>query len=148
MAASARLRYFSWQLIIPMVVGCFFISPSHAGPLQKKQSAFALSVALLILQADKLGYEVTFGEAFRSAEQSSFQTKINAEKGIGISNSLHTMRLAIDLMLFKNGKFLTDAEDYLALGEWWEKLHPSCRWGGRFKLKDAIHFSFIHNGVQ
>jgi hypothetical protein len=119
--------------------------------LQDKQAWFAHMTAKLILEAESRGYSVTLGEAWRSAEQAAFKTKINQQKGIGIAASLHTRRLAIDLNLFRNGKFLTDTADYLPLGEWWERQSVGeirCRWGGRFKRADGNHFSFEHEGIQ
>lgn len=120
----------------------------HCGELQRKQAKFSTYVAMLILQAGEMGYDVTLGEAWRSAEQAAFKTKINAEKGIGIAASLHSQRLAIDINLFRGGKFLTDPADYAQLGSWWEGQCRDCRWGGNFKRKDAVHFSFEHNGIQ
>lgn len=124
-----------------------FIVPWNA-TLREKQSVFAQAVASLIQKAHDLGYEVTIGEAWRSAEQASFQMKINAEKGIGISASLHTQRLAVDINLFRDGKWLSKTEDYEPLGAWWEKQCIICKWGGRFKRQDGNHFSFTHNGIQ
>lgn len=103
--------------------------------------------ASLILKAQEMGYQVTLGEAYRTEEQS----KIYADSGVGISNSLHRIRLAIDLNLFKNGKYLTDSKDYEPLGEWWESM--SCQdytlcWGGRFLKQDGNHFSMGHVGVK
>lgn len=106
-------------------------------------------VAKLILQAESMGYRVTLGEAWRSAEQAKFQTKLNEEKGIGSARSNHIVRLAIDINLFRGGKLLSRFDDYRPLGEWWEKQCAACRWGGRFsKYADIYHFSFQHNGVQ
>lgn len=138
------------QLIIFLLLVCFAILPSplSADPLYKKQARFSHHVALLIQHATRAGYDVSFGEAYRSPEQAKFQTKINAEKGIGIAASLHTQRLAVDLNLFFSGKFLTTTEEYRPIGEWWEALCDECRWGGRFKKADANHFSFEHNGIQ
>lgn len=116
-------------------------------PLGDKQGRFAVEAAKLILQAQEMGYRVTLGEAWRSPEQASFKTKFNAEKGIGIVGSLHTQRLAIDLNLFLGREALT-ATEYKPLGEWWEKQCGECRWGGRFKMVDAPHFSFAHEGKQ
>jgi len=70
---------------------------------------------------------------------------------MGIAKSLHTQRLAGDLGLFKlrKGKpplYLTDSADYAPLGEHWEKMHPLCCWGGRFKHPDGGHFSVTHGG--
>lgn len=122
-----------------------------APTLIDKQQLFAQEVARLVQRAKELGYAVTLGEAWRSAEQAKFQTKLNAEKGIGIANSLHTVRIAIDLNLFREGELLTKTEDYKVLGEWWERQSNGgimYRWGGRFKRADGNHFSFEHGGVQ
>ena len=110
--------------------------------LSEKQQKFALLVCSLIEWADKVGYKVTFGEAYRTPEQAA----LNVRKGTGISNSLHTIRLAIDLNLFKNGTYLTATEDYRLVGEYWESLDPECAWGGRFN--DGNHFSLMHEGVR
>jgi hypothetical protein len=99
-------------------------------------------VALLILKAYELGYEVSLGEAWRTPEQA----RANAAKGTGISNSLHMDRLAVDLNLFKDGVFLTKTEDHRELGEWWESRHELARWGGRFTRPDGNHYSFTHGG--
>ena len=145
--ATAVTRTWGQLSITLLVLGC--LSPvAIAGTLREKQSRFADLVAMLILQAGERGYEVTLGEAWRSAEQASFQTRINAELGIGIAASLHTQRLAIDLNLFRDGKYLTHIDDYLPLGSWWEKQCRECRWGGRFKRRDAVHFSMEHNSIQ
>ncbi len=108
--------------------------------LREKQSLFVRLVGLLIAEAYARGYELTFGEALRTKEQA----KLNAAKDLGISNSLHLDQLAIDLNLFKDGQWLTTTEAHQPLGEWWEKLHPLCRWGGRFG--DGNHYSVTHEG--
>jgi len=108
--------------------------------LREKQSLFALLVAELIRHAATLGYAVTFGEAYRSPEEAARLAKL----GKGIKNSLHTQRLAIDLNLFKDGKYLSSTESHRPLGEWWESVHPWCAWGGRFK--DGNHYSLEHEG--
>ncbi|CDL40952.1 FIG01219977: hypothetical protein [Citrobacter freundii] len=93
--------------------------------LSEKQQLFTVMVANLIHWAEERGYRLTFGEAFRTPEQAA----LNAKKGSGISNSLHTQRLAVDFNLFVNGQYQTRTEDYLPLGEYWESLGGS--WGGR-----------------
>jgi hypothetical protein len=108
--------------------------------LREKQSKFASLVATLIRQAEIMGYEVTFGEAWRPPETAA----LYARDGRGISNSLHTERLAVDINLFRNGRWLTTTEEHRPLGEWWERLSPECRWGGRFG--DGNHFSLEHDG--
>jgi hypothetical protein len=59
-------------------------------------------------------------------------------------NSVHNLKLAKDLLLFKDGKYLTKTEDYAFAGLYWISLHPLCRWGGAFS--DGNHFSLEHNG--
>lgn len=117
--------------------------PARSETLREKQSRFAQMVAALILKAKELGYEVTLGEAYRTPEQAA----LNARKGSGISNSLHTIRLAVDIQLFQSGKYLDQSEQYEPLGVWWESIGGS--WGGRFKTRpDGNHFSLEHNGVR
>ncbi len=112
-----------------------------------KQNRFSSLVASLLLKAQELGYQVTLGEVHRTAEQS----KIYADGGIGLSNSLHRLRLAVDLNLFFDGKYLTESKDYEPLGQWWEEQsnqdYTLC-WGGRFLKQDGNHFSMMHDGVR
>jgi hypothetical protein len=111
-------------------------------PLSEKQRDFTLMIASLITWAYEQGFELSFGEAYRPPELAA----INAAKGIGISNSLHTKRLAIDLNLFINGFFQTTTEAYRPLGEKWEAMGGT--WGGRFSHPDGNHFSLEHEGVR
>lgn len=111
--------------------------------LGQKQRLFARMSAELILKAYELGYEIAWGDAFRSPKVFG---EIGESNGYGHPKSCHKLRLAVDLNLFKDGKYLTDTEDHRELGEWWEKQHELCRWGGRFN--DGNHYSFEHNGSK
>lgn len=108
--------------------------------LREKQALFTQLVAQLIIHANLEGYEVTFGEAYRTPAEALR----NAQQGTGIAKSLHTSRLAIDLNLFKDGRLLTRTADHEPLGVWWESQHELCRWGGRFS--DGNHYSLAHEG--
>lgn len=108
--------------------------------LREKQSMFVRLVGQLIHKATDLGYELTFGETYRTPEQAI----LNAKAGKGIKNSVHCDRIAVDFNLFKDGAFLPHSESHGALGEYWESLHPLARWGGRFK--DGNHYSLEHEG--
>src|SRR5271155_210657 len=90
------------------------------------------------------GYEVTWGETYRTPQQAA----LNAQAGIGIAASLHTERLAVDFMLFKDGLYLTDTASYAPLGAFWKTLDPLARWGGDFAKPDGDHFSLEFNGIQ
>lgn len=110
--------------------------------LGAKQRLFSLLVSRLLSRAYELGYELSLGEAYRPPETAA----LYAKKGKGISGSLHSQRLAIDLNLFQDGTYLRKSEDHRPLGEWWEKQHELCRWGGRFG--DGNHYSFEHGGKK
>lgn len=113
--------------------------------LREKQSEFVRLVAQLIDHATSLGYELTFGEAWRTPEQAA----LNARRGTGIARSLHCDRIAIDLNLFRGGVFLSDSINHRPLGEWWEKQSTpemKCRWGGNFSRPDGNHYSIEHEG--
>tara|TARA_R110002020_G_scaffold304816_1_gene520613 strand:- start:307 stop:489 length:183 start_codon:yes stop_codon:yes gene_type:complete len=54
---------------------------------------------------------------------------------------MHRKRLAIDLNLFKDGKYLTDSNHYLFAGEYWKNLNDACNWD----IRDGNHFSMFAN---
>jgi len=110
--------------------------------LSEKQQKFTVMIGRLIEWAEKNGYGLTFGEAYRTPDQA----QMNAKSGKGIANSLHTQRLAVDFNLFINGQYQTDSATYKPLGEFWESLGGA--WGGRFSRPDGNHFSLEHNGVR
>lgn len=112
--------------------------------LRQAQSLFVQLVGKLIEFAYANGMELTFGEAWRTPEQA----RRNADAGTGVLNSLHTDRLAVDLNLFVGGVFIDSTEGHRRLGEFWESLHPNCRWGGRFRRADGNHYSFTPDGKR
>ena len=91
--------------------------------LIEKQFKFVDMTAKLINFAFEKGYTLTFGDAYATQGH--------------ILNSFHYKRLAIDLNLFKDGKYLAKTEDHKFLGEYWESLGGS--WGGRWR--DGNHYS-------
>lgn len=114
--------------------------------LSEKQFIFAELQANLVQAAKPLGLRVKMGEAWRSP----FQAARNAALGTGIAHSLHTDRLAVDLLLFKDGIWLTDSADYKPLGDIWKSWSTpdyTCCWGGDFNNQvDGNHFSIEHEG--
>jgi hypothetical protein len=91
---------------------------------------------------DRLGYEYTLGEAWRTQAQA----QANAASGAGIANSLHIERLAIDINLFKDGLFLQESEAHRPFGAFWKSLGPDYFWGGDFSKPDGNHYSIGHGG--
>lgn len=112
--------------------------------LLAKQVEFTRCVGLLLDWAFVTGNEVVLAEAYRTREQA----ELYARAGKGILNSNHCKKLAVDLFRYKDGTVSWEFEDYRALGDYWKTLHPLARWGGDMpRLRDAVHFSFEHNGV-
>lgn len=112
--------------------------------MSQLQEEFAQSTAKLIQKAAELGYGITLGEVWRTPEQA----QLDAQRGIGIVHSLHEDRLAVDLNLFKEGKFLTTPDAYVQLGNWWKTLGTNYRYGGDFEIKDYDHYSITPDGVR
>lgn len=112
-----------------------------------RQRRFPPMVAELIRFAYSSGFELTFGEAYRSEEQQRLHFQAGRTKTMA---SRHRERLAIDFNLFRGGRYVPDGEAYRPLGEMWETLGG--RWGGRFGVRpeeygsrvgwDANHFEY------
>jgi hypothetical protein len=106
------------------------------------QREFAMDVARLINYINERGYECTFGDAYRSPKAHG---DMGEQGPYGRARSAHKQRLAIDLNLFKDGKYLTETEDHRLFGEFWERLRPEHRWGGNWN--DGNHYSRSFNGI-
>src|ERR1700750_2123737 len=105
--------------------------------LSRQQQAFTFDVAKLIIFISEQGFSCTLGEVYRTQEQA----RLYALQGMGIINSLHCDKLAIDLNIFSPGNILlTSVKEYVVFGTYWRSLHPLNRWGGTFDRPDANHF--------
>lgn len=122
--------------------------------LSKQQQLFTQDVAKLILFANSLGVNLTFGEAYRTIDQQHlyfFGYKIIEDNG-GLMlrrapvrsktmQSNHLRRLAVDFNFFIAGVLVYEHEYITKIGKYWESLSPKNRWGGHFKsIKDTPHF--------
>jgi hypothetical protein len=116
--------------------------------LGEKQELFAELQARLVLRAIALGYRVRMGCVERTVteQQHMIAQGKSKVKFKDAAKGTHVNKIAVDINLFKDGLWLDRTEDHLPLGEWWEKQHPLCRWGGRFG--DGNHYSLEHEGVK
>ena len=106
--------------------------------LREKQAEFLVMISKLVSFCAISGKRVFINELYRTRER---QVELLAEGKTKTLNSKHLQGLAIDLVLIdENGKPDWNFEHYIPLGEYWEKLGGI--WGGRWKLKDGVHFEF------
>ena len=108
--------------------------------LRQKQSLFAQDFAKLIQYAKKQGYAVTLNEVYRPSIYQKLLIKLGRS---WTRKSQHALKLAGDLNLFKDGKYLANSSDYRVLGRFWESLSSYNMWGGRFH--DGDHFERRHD---
>jgi len=81
--------------------------------LSEHQQEFALHIGYLLQHINAAGYACTFGDAYRSPLAFGGM----GEKGpYGRNKSAHKQRLAVDLNLFKDGRYLDDTEDHRPIG--------------------------------
>ena len=101
--------------------------------LSEKQQEFTKNIASLIVYADTIGIQLTFGHAYRDKET---QRRL-VDKGLSKTmNSMHLKRLAVDFNFFINGELTYDFDKIKPLGDYWESLHPDNVWGGDFNKND------------
>lgn len=114
--------------------------------LSAKQKIFTFNIHRLIEFAFKNGYELTFGEVYRTEEQQKIYVQTGRSKTM---NSRHLQRLAVDFNIFKDGQLINDAKTIQPLGEYWITLNTDNVWGGDWnrnhsvldeKFKDPYHF--------
>jgi hypothetical protein len=119
--------------------------------LRQKQSLLVKCLEQLFRYAHSQGYEFTLGDAgsppARRVRLPDGRVDICTDLE-HMDGSLHYSRLAIDLNLFVNGRYVTSSSSpaWKELGLFWESLDPDCSWGGRFS--DANHFSIAHGGKR
>lgn len=126
---------------------------------QQQQHKFAIMVAKLILKAEELDYEVTFGDAWAQdlndvwdflnnlvknhdkdrSRDILYMSRLRdtVRKALHRRASFHYRRLAIDINLFKDGIYLRKTEDHKPLGDYWQSLGGT--WGGAWD--DGNHYS-------
>jgi hypothetical protein len=111
--------------------------------LGEKQEFFMRQLPRLIDKVHELGYEIRGGDLFRDPRSHGAMGVIGV---YGHKNSCHKLKLAIDLNLFKDGRFITDSEGHKDIGAWWIAQHPDNRCGVFFSIPDPNHYSMTHEG--
>jgi len=113
--------------------------------LRQARCAYSICVAELVLYAVAQGYEVALDEGTERLTEKDPTSD-------HMKGSLHHLGLAQDLLLYKNGVYLTQTDQYLPLGQFWKELGVKkglpLTWGGDFKSPDGNHFSLSWNGFK
>ncbi len=117
MYAKARLL-----LAVVLLLVSTFLAPVQASELFERQVRFTQMLGRLLTYAETQGYQVTVGDAYATQGH--------------IENSMHYCRLAIDLNLFRDARYLDTTEAHTELGIFWEHLGGT--WGGRWS--DGNHY--------
>lgn len=112
--------------------------------LRQKQALFARLIAQLISWIyTHPSWEVTLSEGYVG----DTDARDGDYDGPHMRGGAHYKKLALDMNLFVDGKWITGgSEAWDEIGEKWKGLHPLCRWGGDFKSRDFNHFSLFHEG--
>lgn len=106
--------------------------------LVEAQWAFLKDVASLIAFIESEGDMASGGELERTLYQQKEYIRTGRSKTL---NSLHLSKLAIDLAIFHNGKWLQDRDSLKKYGAFWEGLNPDNEWGGDWvSIPDCPHF--------
>jgi hypothetical protein len=100
---------------------------------REKQALFWQFFGMLLVKASLLKTPVIVLEWLRIESQQV----LNVAKGVSKTmKSKHLEGLACDIAflsdIMDDGSLNYTPDAYKALGEYWESLHPACRWGGRF----------------
>jgi len=101
--------------------------------LSEQQRIFTRNIARLVYYAYQNGFELTFGEAFRTNEQQMIYVQTGKSQTM---NSNHLKRLAVDFNVFVNNQLTYDWECIKILGDYWETLDKANRWGGDWNKND------------
>lgn len=124
------------------------LEPDDDPKLSAYQQRCAQALAYFMHQIPQQipGAQVTFGEAHRP----TWVAAEYARRGLGISASLHTQRLAIDLMLFRGGVYQTSSESYRPLANLWKQIAPAFGIvpGAGIDFNDGNHFSCAYGGKR
>ena len=106
--------------------------------LGQNQEKFIQDLAKLLNYLIENNYTIRMGEVERTQSQQEIYIKQGKSK---TANSMHLKRCAADLHIFKNGEWLQLKQQLQGIGDYWESLDLSNRWGGNFKsFIDTPHF--------
>lgn len=107
--------------------------------LRDKRIEFTDMLASLLLHGMSSGMDMAIDWVKRDADTQAKLVNSGASKTM---KSKHINALAVDILLFEDGEYLTDGDhpSYRELGEYWESIGGV--WGGSWGFKDSGHFEW------
>ncbi len=102
------------------------------------QREFSRDIVYLKIHMLAMGYEFTEGDAYRDPRVHGVWGK---KTSYSHAESLHKLRLAVDINLFLNGRYLTETKDHKQFGTYWESLNSKNKWGGNYPNPDGNHYA-------
>lgn len=109
------------------------------------QQTFAVNLGRLLVSMPAIGVQVVIGEVWRPQVTADYYASI----GKGSKNSLHLVKLAADLVLFRDDAICADDDPaWTAMGDTWKGLHPLNRWGGDFTGTTAGDYGHVSMEYQ
>lgn len=106
--------------------------------LGERQEQFASMLPGLINEALRLGYRVRIGDVFRDPRAHG---DFGVLKGYAAANSVHKLKLAVDLNLVLDGKL--NSAGHKLLHDYWDKVG-----GAERILGDMCHYSLNWEGYR
>lgn len=106
--------------------------------LGQRQRRFVRLVGQLIEFAYAQGYELTLGDGYRDPRVFGIAGET---RGYGHPYSNHKLRLAVDLNLFRDGRYLNQGEAHAPLHDFWDSI------GGAARIEnDMNHYALEWEG--
>ena len=143
-----RLMLSTGAIAIAAAAAVGTLSPEDDPKLSQYQQRCAQALSYFITQIPQRvpGAQITFGEFHRP----TWVAEEYARRGLGIATSLHTQRLAVDLMLFRGGVYQTSSESYRPLANLWKQIGPhfGVVTGAGIDFNDGNHFSCAYGGKR
>jgi peptidoglycan L-alanyl-D-glutamate endopeptidase CwlK len=106
--------------------------------LGKKQEIFSKNLHLLVAHIYDLGFQIRRGECHRPYFMQQHYVRTGRSKTL---KGRHPQKMAADLFIFKDGKWISSKEELQGIGDYWESLDCENEWGGNWTdFVDTPHF--------
>ena len=107
--------------------------------LRDDRTQFSILVSELVIWINQQeGYQAAYDTLKRTPAEQEVAVEQGSSK---TKNSKHLLALAADIIVWKDGVYLTQTPDYKFVGEKWKSMNPNCIWGGDWGF-DGNHMQY------